>query len=40
MEKKRKRTKEPYFVFRAESSAIRVPNSEDDKFLKFVRERV
>lgn len=42
MEKKRKRIriKEPYFVFRAEVSAIRVDNTENNKFLKFVRERL
>ena len=44
MEKKRKRIREPYFVFRAELSAIRVANREDDRkddrFKKFVRERL
>ena len=38
--KKRKRIREPYFVFRAEISAIRVSNTEDDRFKKFVRERI
>ena len=40
MEKKRKRIKEPYFVFRAESSAIRVANRVNDKFKQFIRERI
>ena len=38
--KKRKKIRKPYFVFRAEFSAIRVPNTENDRFKKFVRERL
>ena len=37
--KKRKRIREPYFVFRAKVSAIRVPNT-DERFKEFVRERL